>query len=801
MKKIIKRMTCLLAICCFVSLLGHPACPAKAAADIIPAASDNLSIGLRSFSKLVATDNGYMRVFYDGQQINIEYYDDSFGILSKKSVAMELDIWGGFYAGSDAYYIVEGQSNTDESDTAEVIRVIQYDTDWNKVAAANITSDPSLFGGEVRYPFDYGCVEMAEYDGTLYIVTGHEGYVDPNYNQGHQGFLMVAVDEASMSGSIVDCDLWHSFAQYIAGKDSDLYVLEQSEGSRYTKLSKYNAETLKSTSIPVLKYGGNPTSAWAIACYASVDGMALSSDNVLCLGTSIDQSEYDNISSDTAHNIYLTVTPMSDFSESATTVKWLTDYSGEGQCFLGTKITKINDDRFMVSWEEYGASRTASTEDGLSESILHYLFIDGNGDAVSKEFTAAAPISECQPIVSGGKIVYYASNANMVNFYTIDAATGGFGKKVYRVAGENATWELVDDVLTISGTGDISVDTQAHYRRPVSYVSGGFYYSSNDNAWKPIRDKVGKIVIEEGITGIPENAFVNFDSLTEVEIKPGLKSIGDKAFYECDNLSKITIPASVTKIGDDFLWTGYYSAFDESHVTRATIYAPKDSYAIEYAKKNYIKYVIDDGDGNGSQGGDSQSGNGGGSQSGSISGDTNDKDDAVRKSISSAKVSGIKSSYAFNGKAWTPAVTVTLDNKKLKMNTDYKVSYAGNVNTGKAKVKIEGINAYKGTIQKTFIIVPKKMSILKLTSPKTKQIKASWKKDAQATGYQIQYAKNSKFKSGKKSVTITKKSTTSKKISKLTKKKKYYVRIRAYKTIDGKKYYGSWSKAKKVKCK
>ncbi|MDE6624868.1 MAG: fibronectin type III domain-containing protein [Lachnospiraceae bacterium] len=90
---------------------------------------------------------------------------------------------------------------------------------------------------------------------------------------------------------------------------------------------------------------------------------------------------------------------------------------------------------------------------------------------------------------------------------------------------------------------------------------------------------------------------------------------------------------------------------------------------------------------------------------------------------------------------------------------------------------------------------------MKLKSPKSKTIKVSWKKDSQADGYQIQYAENSKFTTGKKSVTITKRLTGSKAISHLRKGRKYYVRIRAYKKIDGKKCYGSWSKTKKVKSK
>ena len=134
--------------------------------------------------------------------------------------------------GSDGYYLVEGRTNNKENDSAEVIRVIRYDANWKRTGAAAITSNPELFGGEVRTPFNYGCVEMTESNGKLYVVTGHEGYVDSSVGQGHQGFLMAEIDQATMKGKIVSCDLWHSFAQYIKSHGSYLYVLEQSEGSR-----------------------------------------------------------------------------------------------------------------------------------------------------------------------------------------------------------------------------------------------------------------------------------------------------------------------------------------------------------------------------------------------------------------------------------------------------------------------------------------------------------------------------------------------------------------------------------------
>ena len=152
-----------------------------------------------------------------------------------------------------------------------------------------------------------------------------------------------------MTGKIVSCDLWHSFAQYIKSKDNYMYVLEQSEGSRCTKLSRYDRDTLEETTIELFPYGGSRTSVWALNCYASVGGMAVSSDHVLCIGNSIDQSKYDQVTEDTPHNIYLTVTPTSDFSQKATVTRQLTDFTNNGKSFMGVKITKISDNRFMIS--------------------------------------------------------------------------------------------------------------------------------------------------------------------------------------------------------------------------------------------------------------------------------------------------------------------------------------------------------------------------------------------------------------------------------------------------------------------
>lgn len=548
--------------------------------EVLPYAENNLDLSyflpddrrewIRSISYMCVTKNGYMRVSGIGGNICIEYYDNDFIIQSRKKIEMELPMWGGFYKGADAYYIVLGQSNYAEDDDAEFMRVIKYDFNWNRIGAASVSTNSGTKTGnaaKVACPFAYGCLNLAETDDMLYVVTGHYGYYDYSVSNYHQGFIMVGVDKNTMTGKIVDCDLYHSLSQYIKNNGTDLYVSELSEGSRATLLTKYNSQdSLKiEKSIPVLRYGGNRESTNAIRTYATADDLQLSADNALCLGISIDQSQYDNYDkSTTPYNIYLTVTPVDDFTESGTKIKWLTDYEGTNHMFWGTKLTKINDCRFMVSWrDDPTASRNYSQkEDFLSNWTLHYLFIDGDGNPVSEEYTASAAFSDCHPIVNGDKVVYCASNKNTVDFYSIDVNTGDLSKTVYYIAGDNVTWKNENKTYTFSGTGSM-------------FSSNVFSYS------KPyIDDDAEKIIFKGGITGVPEYTFKNMNNLKEIIIEDGVQTIGEYTFGDCSKLEKVYIPESVTNI-ENLAFTPY----------KATIYGYRGSAAEEYAKTNNIKFV------------------------------------------------------------------------------------------------------------------------------------------------------------------------------------------------------------------
>lgn len=165
------------------------------------------------------------------------------------------------------------------------------------------------------------------------------------------------------------------------------------------------------------------------------------------------------------------------------------------------------------------------------------------------------------------------------------------------------------------------------------------------------------------------------------------------------------------------------------------------------------------------------------------------------------KISLSSTKYVYNGNAKKPSVTVKDYKGATISSNNYTVSYdKGRKNVGRYKVTIKYRNNYSGSKSLYFTIVPKASSISKLTAVK-KGFTVKWKKlTTQTTGYQLQYSTSSKFKNAS-TKTIKNNKTTSKKITKLKAGKKYYVRIRTYKTVGGKKYYSSWGKTKTITTK
>ncbi len=155
--------------------------------------------------------------------------------------------------------------------------------------------------------------------------------------------------------------------------------------------------------------------------------------------------------------------------------------------------------------------------------------------------------------------------------------------------------------------------------------------------------------------------------------------------------------------------------------------------------------------------------------------------------------------YTYSGKEKTPSVTVYDNTGNIISADKYTVTYESNIKIGTAKavVTFRG-KYYTGSLTACFKINPKKTKIKKLTKIKNGFTVKYKKPKGDFTGYQIQYAENKKF-AGAKKTTVKNINTVTKTVTKLKAKKKYYVRVRTYKKINGKNYYSEWSAISKIK--
>lgn len=159
-----------------------------------------------------------------------------------------------------------------------------------------------------------------------------------------------------------------------------------------------------------------------------------------------------------------------------------------------------------------------------------------------------------------------------------------------------------------------------------------------------------------------------------------------------------------------------------------------------------------------------------------------------------ASVSLIIKTCIYNGKKRTPAVVVRVGATRLTKNRHYTVSYQNNKNVGTAFLTVTGMGDYTGEVIKTFTILPQGTKILGGTKGKKRSLTVKWKKQTKSIdGYEIwcstsrKYTKRTTIKktAGKKAVKLT--------VKKLKAGKIYYVKVRTYKKVKGKKYYSPWS--------
>lgn len=303
----------------------------------------------------------------------------------------------------------------------------------------------------------------------------------------------------------------------------------------------------------------------------------------------------------------------------------------------------------------------------------------------------------------------------------------------------------------------------------------------------------------------PIEAFRNCKNLTSIVIQEGITSLPRHVFYDCTSMIKLTLPESLERIGNSDRNQGNSKEILKDCRNLTLIVMP-DSFAESYAKRARIKYIY-------AEEKNIPCSHSWGTevipatsyQNGKIT-ETCAKcgEKTITMIYAPNVISLSKTSVTYNNKTQKPSITIKdSQGNFLNSTNDYTVAYPKIMkNVGQYTVIINFKGNYSGTVKKTFRIVPQGTSLSK-TMAKKKGFTVKWKKQAkQTTGYEIAYSTNSKFpKKSTKIVPVRMNKTVSKSIIKLKPNKKYYVRIRTYKTVKGKKYYSDWSKMKNITTK
>ena len=497
-------------------------------------------------SYLVGCDDGrLMRVYLGSKGYYVEYYDSNFNLLESKTIDKELSLLGGFYAGKDDYYIVSGQNNPDELADVECFRITKYDKNWNRITSVG------LYDCNTYVPFDAGSLRMTEASGYLFIRTSHTMYKSDN-GYHHQANVTIQLDESTMKitdsftnvGNSSYGYVSHSFNQFI--KTDGNHIVAVDHGDAYPRslaLIKYKTDFTSgqfcsnigywwdSNKHAVVNNSCDVTDLLTISgqigdntTNATIGGFEISDTSYIVAASSINQEKQEGLK-----NIYILTESKEDGTVKSNQI---TDISGKYNA-TSPYLVKINNNKFMVMWTI------------KNDNTVYYTYIDGDGNVISDINTMSGQLSDCEPIVYNGMVLWYICSNKKITFYGINTDGTTFGDEL------KASMTASDGGSTITFTADAQGGMGTHTYKFLVYnkttdtwarIQG--YSENNTLVWTKgtsgdrdfyvdVKDSTGKVVRSKAVN-------IKIDKPT-AQLTPSASTVtaGDK----------LTLTASTNKSG------------------------------------------------------------------------------------------------------------------------------------------------------------------------------------------------------------------------------------------------------------
>ncbi|MCM1217187.1 MAG: S-layer homology domain-containing protein [Roseburia sp.] len=461
---------------------------------------------------LYVNENGQLtRVEYiagKNSAVIVEEYDSSFKLQSSLSIKPELSLWGGFYAGKDYNYLIFGQLNYEEDDSKEVIRVVKYSKDWERLGAVGI------LGANTRSPFNAGTLRCAEYGGYLYVRTCHKIYRGSD-GIVHQTSMMFAVRESDMT--LTECQyevqgngtgyVSHSFDEHILiGQDGTIVTVDLGDAfPRGVAFAKYHSNAATG------RFGKDDGWDWCDFQVLQKFPGEIGDNSTGCyIGGVVETSKGYIVPFDfdqkggrgSTRYMYLAYV---DKQSGQAQVRQLETSGGVSV----PKIVSTGMDSGYILWLVGSTYETAGT--------LHYCTYRADGSTGPIQTANNAAFSRCQPIVYNGDVVWYVTDNRSEPVFYILNATG----------------------ITSVNTGPEKVEVPGNGKPVFSDVPDEAFFAE-PVAW----------AVERGITnGTSTTTFSPYQQCTQVQILTFLwRAAGEPA-------SSNALPISITGKNIDYAET------------------------------------------------------------------------------------------------------------------------------------------------------------------------------------------------------------------------------------------------------
>lgn len=364
--------------------------------------------------------------FSTTNKLTVKRYDNSGNLIDTKEIACQGEQFGGFFRGEENNYIIFGNTNVNNDDGKEVLRIVKYDRNFNELAALSVN------GAYTAFPFDAGSLRCAEIGQTILVHTSRKRY------DGHQSQLTVAFNEDTMSllnadnlGEFQRNHVSHDFNEFVMADGNEFITVDHGDayprsilvswlrtvdllpflGKSYTY---YNAKKFGlfsiSNKVDILnipgKTGANQTGV-SIGSTLNTGNKILVGVNQIDYSKAVDFDSFDINGKDVdKRNVILY--SLDKNTKNVTENKY-TDYSAEKDVtYTAPKMIRLDDTRIMLIWNKINnKSYDKFYEYYEYTPHLQYLIVDENGNKLSEINTIEGmKIADEAPILYNGKVVW-----------------------------------------------------------------------------------------------------------------------------------------------------------------------------------------------------------------------------------------------------------------------------------------------------------------------------------------------------------------------------------------------------------